>query len=304
VVRIGAAVASLGVLLSLIAGVSRTMFAMAAARDLPPALAAVHPKYRTPHRAELAGGAVILVLVAFLDVGEAIGFSSFTVLAYYAIANAAALTLSAGERRWPRPLAGVGLAGCVLIAVNLPTATVIGGAIALGAGLLVFGLRRAFGALAAAAILIAPSAARAVDPFEIQVHDGTVGGPGSVGIELNAKTVVSGQRTAVPPELPSHHQSHFTLEPAFGITDWGSRAERGAVIRTGRRDSFRARRARRDRLEYYANFWLPASAQEHDLFEVIDVLRWKWLELNAGVGEGFTDGSNHFIEKMIVGFHR
>jgi APA family basic amino acid/polyamine antiporter len=142
VVRIGAAVASLGVLLSLIAGVSRTMFAMAAARDLPPALAAVHPKYRTPHRAELASGAVILVLVASLNVGEAIGFSSFTVLAYYAVANAAALTLSADERRWPRTLAVLGLAGCVLIAVNLPVATVVGGASVLAAGLALFGIRR------------------------------------------------------------------------------------------------------------------------------------------------------------------
>jgi len=50
VARIGAAIGSLGVLLSLIAGVSRTMFAMAAAGDLPAALAAVHPKHQVPHR--------------------------------------------------------------------------------------------------------------------------------------------------------------------------------------------------------------------------------------------------------------
>jgi basic amino acid/polyamine antiporter, APA family len=143
VVRIGAALASLGVLLSLIAGVSRTVFAMAAARDLPPALAAVHQRYRTPHRAEIAGGVVILGLVAFLDVGEAIGFSSFTVLGYYAIANASALTLAPGERRWPPSLAAAGLAGCVLVAACLPVATVVAGAIVLAAGLAVFALRRA-----------------------------------------------------------------------------------------------------------------------------------------------------------------
>ena len=111
VVRIGAAIASLGVLLSLIAGVSRTMFAMAATGDLPRQLAAVHPTHRTPHRAELTAGAIVVLLVAFLDVGQAIGFSSFAVLVYYAVANAAALTLSragaalaeaaGGARAWP-----------------------------------------------------------------------------------------------------------------------------------------------------------------------------------------------------------
>jgi APA family basic amino acid/polyamine antiporter len=143
VVRIGAAVASLGVLLSLIAGVSRTMFAMAAAGDLPRALAAVHPKHRTPHRAELTAGTIILALVAFMDVGEAIGFSSFAVLVYYGVANASALTLSASERRWPRPLAALGLVGCALVAGSLPAAAVVGGAIVLGTGVAVFALLRA-----------------------------------------------------------------------------------------------------------------------------------------------------------------
>ena len=111
VARIGAAIGSLGVLLSLIAGVSRTVFAMAAARDLPVALAAVHPKHHVPHRAEIAAGIAVVLLVAVLDVGAAIGFSAFSVLVYYAVANAAALTLARGERRWPRALAVLGLAG-------------------------------------------------------------------------------------------------------------------------------------------------------------------------------------------------
>ena len=49
-------VAALGVLLSLMAGVSRTAFAMAANRDLPRALDAVHAVHKVPHRTELAGG--------------------------------------------------------------------------------------------------------------------------------------------------------------------------------------------------------------------------------------------------------
>jgi hypothetical protein len=206
--------------------------------------------------------------------------------------------------------------------------------------------------------------------------------------------VISGRRDATPPELAPHHQSHFTLEPSIGITDWwevgaylqstllpdGSFEYAGNKLRTkfvlpGRADSpFRwgvnlevsriPERYDRNRwgseirpiatwtspggavytsvnpildlplsgpdrneapsfepavticyvlpgllsvgVEYYASFgpigsWLPASAQEHYLFEVVNVLRWKRLELNAGVGEGLTDASNGFVAKMIVG---
>lgn len=136
-VRIGAAVASLGVLLSLIVGVSRTAFAMSAARDLPHFLAAVHPRYRVPHRAELAVGTVVAAGAAVLDIRSAIGFSSFTVLTYYAVTNAAAWTLERDERRWPRLLSGLGLLGCLTLAVMLPSASVVVGAGLLAAGAIV-----------------------------------------------------------------------------------------------------------------------------------------------------------------------
>ncbi|MGW7282837.1 APC family permease, partial [Streptomyces sp. NPDC054844] len=103
VVRAGAAVAALGSLLALVLGVSRTTLAMARDRHLPHALAAVHPRFKVPHRAELAVGAVVAVLAATVDVRDAIGFSSFGVLAYYAVANASAWTLAPGEGR-PRRL--------------------------------------------------------------------------------------------------------------------------------------------------------------------------------------------------------
>ena len=128
-VQVGAAVAALGVLLSLLAGVGRTTFAMAEEGDLPRWLGRVHPRYRVPHRAILAVGIVVAVGVAVADVREAIGFSSFTVLLYYGITNASALTLSADERRWPRWLAVVGLVGCLALAFSLPFASVAGGCV-------------------------------------------------------------------------------------------------------------------------------------------------------------------------------
>jgi basic amino acid/polyamine antiporter, APA family len=133
-VRIGGTLAALGVLLSLIAGVSRTAFAMAANGDLPRALAAVHPTHHVPHRAELAAGAAVTALVLLVDLRGAIGFSSFAVLAYYAITNVAAWTLPSHQRRWPRPLTLVGIAGCALLALTLPTTSVVTGAAVLAVG--------------------------------------------------------------------------------------------------------------------------------------------------------------------------
>ncbi|AXK31595.1 APC family permease [Streptomyces armeniacus] len=142
VVRAGAAVAALGSLLALILGVSRTTLAMARDRHLPHALAAVHPRFRVPHRAELAVGAVVAVVAATADLRGAIGFSSFGVLAYYAIANASAWTLTRDEGRPPRVLPALGLAGCLVLAFALPPSSVVTGGAVLAAGAAVYGVRR------------------------------------------------------------------------------------------------------------------------------------------------------------------
>ncbi|MEO6310058.1 MAG: APC family permease, partial [Leifsonia sp.] len=62
-VRFGAAAASLGALLALIAGIGRTSLAMARVGDLPRWLAAVHPRFKVPHRAEVVLVGVVVVLV-------------------------------------------------------------------------------------------------------------------------------------------------------------------------------------------------------------------------------------------------
>ncbi|MFI5828312.1 APC family permease [Streptomyces sp. NPDC051578] len=151
VVRAGAAVAATGSLLALVLGVSRTTLAMARDRHLPHALAAVHPRFQVPHRAELAVGAVVAVLAATTDVRGAIGFSSFGVLVYYAIANASAWTLTPAEgrpvrmvpRMVPRIVPAVGATGCLVLAFALPAASVLSGAAVIAVGAVAYGLRRA-----------------------------------------------------------------------------------------------------------------------------------------------------------------
>ncbi len=135
VVRVGAAVAALGALLALIAGIGRTTLAMARHHDLPGWLAAVHPRFRVPHHAELALAVVVGGLVLVTDLRGVIGFSSFGVLVYYAIANAAAYTQPPGQRRWPRVFQAIGIVGCVVLVVTLPWVSVVSGLVVFAVGL-------------------------------------------------------------------------------------------------------------------------------------------------------------------------
>lgn len=141
VVRVGAAAASLGALLALIAGIGRTSLAMAREHDLPTFLSAIHPRFKVPHRAELAVGVVVIAVVAFADLRGAIGFSSFGVLLYYLVANLAAYRQGAAVRRYPRWLQVLGAAGCVLLAFTLPWQSVVAGAAVLGIGLIARAIR-------------------------------------------------------------------------------------------------------------------------------------------------------------------
>jgi len=135
-VRVAAVLASLGALLGLVTGVSRTMLAMARERDLPAVLATVDERRGVPQAAEAAVCAVVVLLVVAFDVRAVIGFSSFGVLVYYAVANAAAVTQDATHRRWPRGLHRFGIVGCVVLVVTLPWAAVAVGVCVFAVGVL------------------------------------------------------------------------------------------------------------------------------------------------------------------------
>jgi APA family basic amino acid/polyamine antiporter len=74
--------------------------------------------------------------VAIADLRNAIGFSSYAILTYYAVANAALFTLPGRQRRWRRPLAVLGFTGCAVLALTLPLSAVLTGAAVLILGLL------------------------------------------------------------------------------------------------------------------------------------------------------------------------
>ncbi|WP_091231414.1 APC family permease [Microbacterium sp. 3J1] len=127
IVRIAAAAASLGALLALLTGIGRTTLAMSREQDLPPFLAAVDERWQVPRRAEIAIALVVIAIVLFADLRDAIGFSSFGVLLYYLIANAAAFRQEGPSRRYPRALQVVGALGCLVLVNTLPVlASLIG----------------------------------------------------------------------------------------------------------------------------------------------------------------------------------
>lgn len=107
---------------------------MARERDLPGPLARVGGKHTVPFVAELAVAAVVIVLLLTADVMTVVGFSSFGVLIYYAVTNAAAYTLPEHPAHAPRWLNIAGFLSCLLLAFTLPAASVLGMAGMLAAG--------------------------------------------------------------------------------------------------------------------------------------------------------------------------
>jgi basic amino acid/polyamine antiporter, APA family len=144
VIRAGAVIAVVSVLLALLAGVARTVLAMARRRDLPVVFAAVAAQAAVPARAQVLVGACVAVPAALGDIRAAIGFSACTVLVYYAITNAAAWTLGRDRRAGlgVRPLAALGLIGCLGLALSLPWRSVVAGFGVLAVGAVAYAVRR------------------------------------------------------------------------------------------------------------------------------------------------------------------
>ena len=129
-VTAAAVLAAGAVLMSLIAGVGRTLFAMADRGDAPRALAAVGTTVRIPYRAEIAAAMGAAVLVLFGGLTVALGISAAMILTYYAVGHLAAMRL---PRRpgtggsFVRLMPYLGLVGCVVVVGALVAEAVLGG---------------------------------------------------------------------------------------------------------------------------------------------------------------------------------
>jgi basic amino acid/polyamine antiporter, APA family len=93
VVAVGAVTATASVLLIQMLGLSRTIYAMSANRQLPSLLSEVHPRFKTPYRAEILIGAAMAAAALFVDSESVIALTSLGILSYYALINLASIRL-------------------------------------------------------------------------------------------------------------------------------------------------------------------------------------------------------------------
>jgi hypothetical protein len=82
-------------------------------------------------------------------------------------------------------------------------------------------------------VLLCAGAARAQDPFEIQVYDVSTAPALTPGLEVHLNGFLHGSKQTSPAgELPTNHVVHATLEPHLGLTDW---LEAGAYLQSALR---------------------------------------------------------------------
>ena len=124
-----AVLASLGSLLAILAGLSRTSLAMGRRRDLPSLLARVSPRTGGPIVAEVTVAGLAIVLILVTDPLWLVGLSSAGVLTYYALGHFSALAQPKPETFLPRFVPVVGLLLCTLLVFTLPTASVTAAAV-------------------------------------------------------------------------------------------------------------------------------------------------------------------------------
>lgn len=120
IVVVVAGIASLGSLLALLAGMSRTASVMGEDGELPKLFAIRGGPGNAPWFAEIAISLVVIVFVLSGNLVWTVGLSSFSILTYYAVANLAAYRqpkdISNRSRMWP--LAGLML--CLAIGFSVP----------------------------------------------------------------------------------------------------------------------------------------------------------------------------------------
>jgi APA family basic amino acid/polyamine antiporter len=114
-----AGIASLGSLLALLAGMSRTASVMGEDGELPRLFSLRGGPGNAPWFAEIVISLVVIVLILGGNLVWAIGLSSFSILTYYAVANLAAYRQPI-DLAQPRAFSVAGLMMCLAIGFSVP----------------------------------------------------------------------------------------------------------------------------------------------------------------------------------------
>jgi APA family basic amino acid/polyamine antiporter len=132
-VGIAAVLALPSVVLMMMFGQTRVFFTMARDGLLPNSLAAVHPRYRTPHIVTLITGVGTTVAAAFLPVGKLADYSNSGTLFAFMMVAVAILVLRRAEPDRHRPfrtpaawiVAPLAIIGCITLYFSLPLTAIL-----------------------------------------------------------------------------------------------------------------------------------------------------------------------------------
>ena len=131
VVAVGAVAGITSVLVVMMIGQIRVFFAMSRDGLLGPWLSAVHPTFRTPHRATYLTGVAVSVLAAFIPIGDAADMTNIGTLFAFVLVCIGVIVLRYTKPNQPRPfkiplmplIPLLGMAACLGLMVFLPTLT-------------------------------------------------------------------------------------------------------------------------------------------------------------------------------------
>ncbi len=146
VISVGAIAGITSVLLVLMMGQPRILFAMSRDGLLPPLLSKVHPRYQTPHLTTLATGAIVAVAAAFTPIDVSSELCSIGTLFAFIIVCAGVLVLRYTRRDLSRPfrvplfpvLPALGIVLCAYLMASLPGTAWLRFGIWLAVGLVIY----------------------------------------------------------------------------------------------------------------------------------------------------------------------
>jgi len=131
VISVGALAGLTSVVMILMLGQSRVLFAMSRDRLLPPKLASVHPKYGTPYKITLITGVVVAVLAGLVPLGTLAELVNIGTLFAFVLVSIGVIVLRRTRPDLPRAftvpfvpvLPIVSALACIYLMLNLPGET-------------------------------------------------------------------------------------------------------------------------------------------------------------------------------------
>jgi basic amino acid/polyamine antiporter, APA family len=146
IIALGAVVAMGSVLLVFQLGQPRIFFSMARDGLLPPVLAKVHPKYKTPYVGTILTGVFVAAFAAFANIAEVVDLTNIGTLFAFVLVSAGVIFLRRIDPERPRPFRVpwvpvtplISIVACIYLMMQLPGVTWIRFAIWLVVGLIIY----------------------------------------------------------------------------------------------------------------------------------------------------------------------